>query len=77
MMPRTKTVTKIAMLPVAAFVLSLASGCGAPANMDATPEVGAQRKQARIDAYGKSGIPNAKLAPSAVGNQSAARRGGK
>jgi len=55
-MRHMKIYLRAAILPTLGIFL-LAGGCGAGSGASMPPEVGQQRKQARINAYGPSGIP--------------------
>jgi hypothetical protein len=74
-MQHVKSLARIAILP--AFLAGLASGCGGDGGVASNPERGEQLKQARLEAYGKSGMPKAAgkviSAASSGGSQGAAR----
>ena len=67
----TKKLVRMALVPALGGAF-LAGGCGGGyGSSDATPEVGQQRKDARIKEYGAAGIPTGK--GSRVDPQAAAR----
>lgn len=77
-MPRSKAYAKAAILsiiPALAMLLAL-GGCGGSSTPDENPEISSQRKQARIDAYGKNGVVNSRGSGKGGGMsaQAAARR---
>ena len=76
-MIETKVLGRVAILPLLGIILSVVGGC-AGGSIDENPDIGAQRKQARIDAYGKNGIPNVTgKGARQESAQSAARRGNR
>jgi len=75
-MARSKVLVRAAILPILGLFFSVTGGCGSGPVAD-NPEIGAQRKQARIDAYGKAGVQNSRGQGNALNAQAAARRGNR
>ena len=75
------TAVSWSFLPILGIFLSTVGGCGGSPTPDENPDISAQRTQARIAAYGKSGSPATTKGGSGGamggGAQAAARRGGR
>ena len=76
-MARSKVFARIAISPILGMILSMVVGCGGSGSSTEDPTVAASRQQARISAYGKSGMPNSTGKGGNVNPQAEARRRGR
>ena len=72
-----KFFSRVAISTVFGTIVSMAVACSGTSTPDENPDIAAQRKQARINAYGKSGTPNTTGKGGNLSAQAAARRGGR